>query len=177
MISGILGGDREATVEFLQRTGSQADWLTMVEGVGVSRIVEYLPEVKVPTLLLHHRGFTGLKEEEAVRLAARIVDAQLVVTEGTSLIVGATNGLQAIDAFLRDVPHGQASLGHIDGGLSTREIEVLRLLSAGKSNQEIADELVISLNTVRRHVSNIFDKTGVANRAEAATYAARNGIS
>jgi DNA-binding NarL/FixJ family response regulator len=52
----------------------------------------------------------------------------------------------------------------------------LRLLAAGRSNQQIADELVISLNTVRRHVSNIFDKTGVANRAEAATYAARNGL-
>jgi DNA-binding NarL/FixJ family response regulator len=46
----------------------------------------------------------------------------------------------------------------------------------GKSNREIADELVISLNTVPRHVSNIFAKTGVANRAEAATYAARQRL-
>jgi hypothetical protein len=40
--------------------------------------------------------------------------------------------------------------------------------AAGKSDQQIADELVISLNTVRRHVSNILDKTGAANRNEAA---------
>jgi NarL family two-component system response regulator LiaR len=60
--------------------------------------------------------------------------------------------------------------------LSSREVEVLRLLAAGRSNQQIADELVISLNTVRRHVSNIFDKTGVANRVEAAQYATRNGL-
>jgi len=61
-------------------------------------------------------------------------------------------------------------------GLSERELDVLRLIAAGKSNQRIADELVISLNTVIRHVSNIFAKTGVANRVEAATYATRHGL-
>jgi DNA-binding NarL/FixJ family response regulator len=60
--------------------------------------------------------------------------------------------------------------------LSPREIEVLRLLAAGRSNQQIADELVISLNTVNRHVSNIYAKTGAANRAEAAAYATRRGL-
>lgn len=62
------------------------------------------------------------------------------------------------------------------GGLTKREVEVLRLIASGRSNQQIADELVISLNTVIRHVSNIFAKTGVANRAEAATYASRHGL-
>jgi DNA-binding CsgD family transcriptional regulator len=61
-------------------------------------------------------------------------------------------------------------------GLSEREVEVIRLVAAGRSNQQIADELVISLNTVARHVSNIFGKTGVANRAEAASYAHRRGL-
>jgi DNA-binding CsgD family transcriptional regulator/tetratricopeptide (TPR) repeat protein len=61
-------------------------------------------------------------------------------------------------------------------GLSQREVEVLRLVAAGKTNQQIADELVISLNTVARHVSNIFGKTGVANRAEAASYAHSRGL-
>jgi DNA-binding NarL/FixJ family response regulator len=55
-------------------------------------------------------------------------------------------------------------------------MEVLRLLAAGRSNQQIADELVISLNTVRRHVSNVFDKTGAANRAQATAYAKDHGI-
>ena len=61
-------------------------------------------------------------------------------------------------------------------GLSEREVEVLRLVAAGRTNQQIADELVISLNTVARHVSNIFGKTGVANRAEAASYAHSRGL-
>jgi predicted ATPase/DNA-binding CsgD family transcriptional regulator len=61
----------------------------------------------------------------------------------------------------------------VTAGLSTRETEVLRLIAGGKSNREIATTLVISLNTVARHVSNIFDKIGAANRTEAATYAHR----
>ena len=60
--------------------------------------------------------------------------------------------------------------------LSSREIEVLRLLAMGKSNAQIAEALVISPNTVNRHVSNIYTKTGAANRAEAASYATRSGI-
>ncbi len=56
-------------------------------------------------------------------------------------------------------------------GLSQREVEVLRLIAAGKSNREIAEELFISLNTVANHVRNILAKTATANRAEAAAFA------
>ena len=61
-------------------------------------------------------------------------------------------------------------------GLSQREVEVLRLMAAGRSNQQIANELYISLNTVARHVAHILDKTGAANRTEAAAYAFREGL-
>jgi DNA-binding CsgD family transcriptional regulator len=57
------------------------------------------------------------------------------------------------------------------GGLTGREIEVLGLLAAGKTNREIATELVISDRTVARHVSNIFVKIGVQTRAAATAYA------
>jgi DNA-binding CsgD family transcriptional regulator len=60
--------------------------------------------------------------------------------------------------------------------LSQREVEVLRLVAAGKSNREIADTLCISLNTVATHVRNILTKTGTANRTEAAAYALRHGL-
>jgi DNA-binding NarL/FixJ family response regulator len=61
--------------------------------------------------------------------------------------------------------------------LSPREIEVLRLLASGKSNQEIAEALFISRNTVSTHVRNILTKTGSANRTAAAAYAMRHGLS
>lgn len=56
-------------------------------------------------------------------------------------------------------------------GLSEREVEVLRLLATGMTNRQIADDLVLSVKTVDRHVSNIFSKTGVSNRAGATAYA------
>jgi DNA-binding CsgD family transcriptional regulator len=60
--------------------------------------------------------------------------------------------------------------------LSQRELEVLRLVATGKSNQEIADALCISLNTVATHVRNILTKTDCINRTEAAAYALRHGL-
>jgi DNA-binding NarL/FixJ family response regulator len=60
--------------------------------------------------------------------------------------------------------------------LSHREVEVVRLIGLGKSNREIAAELVISIHTANCHVSHILSKVGVANRAEAAVYAARRGL-
>ena len=57
------------------------------------------------------------------------------------------------------------------GGLTAREVEVLRLVSAGKTNRTIADELVISEKTVARHVSNIFTKLGLNSRSAATAYA------
>jgi DNA-binding NarL/FixJ family response regulator len=57
------------------------------------------------------------------------------------------------------------------GGLTAREIEVLRLVAAGNTNREVAEALVISEKTVARHLSNIFDKLGVSSRAAATAYA------
>ena len=62
------------------------------------------------------------------------------------------------------------------GDLSERETEVLRLIAQGRTNQQIADALVISLNTVAHHVANVLAKTGAENRTQAAAWAHRNGL-
>ena len=59
--------------------------------------------------------------------------------------------------------------------LTDRELEVLRLLAAGKSNQRIAHDLVVALDTVKKHVTHILGKLGAANRTEAAARARRAG--
>jgi len=61
-------------------------------------------------------------------------------------------------------------------GLTERELEVLRLVSAGKSNREIAAELFISDHTARRHLQNIFRKLGVSSRAAATAFAFQHGL-
>jgi non-specific serine/threonine protein kinase len=60
--------------------------------------------------------------------------------------------------------------------LTAREVEILRLLAGGKSNAAIADELVLSVYTVERHVANIYTKIGVHTRVEATAYALRHGL-
>jgi predicted ATPase/DNA-binding CsgD family transcriptional regulator len=61
-------------------------------------------------------------------------------------------------------------------GLTPREIEVLRLLAAGRSNPEIAAALVISVKTVERHLANVYAKIGARTRVDAATYALTRGL-
>jgi DNA-binding CsgD family transcriptional regulator len=63
------------------------------------------------------------------------------------------------------------SPSQLPGALSERELQVLRLLAAGKTNRIIAEELFISEKTVARHLSNIFDKVGVSTRSGATAWA------
>lgn len=60
--------------------------------------------------------------------------------------------------------------------LSLREQEVLKLLASGATNQEIAEELIISLGTVKNHVSNILGRLGLRDRVQAALFARENGL-
>jgi LuxR family maltose regulon positive regulatory protein len=76
-------------------------------------------------------------------------------------------------------PHGRPSTVIVPGlvePLSSREMEVLQLLAAGRQNQEIARELVVAVSTVKKHVSHIFDKLGAANRTQATARARELGL-
>jgi DNA-binding CsgD family transcriptional regulator len=64
----------------------------------------------------------------------------------------------------------------LPAGLSEREVEVMRLVVAGKSNRQIAGELILSERTVANHLAHIFNKTGTDNRAAAAAFAIRHGL-
>jgi ATP/maltotriose-dependent transcriptional regulator MalT len=79
--------------------------------------------------------------------------------------LGATPDVSRVDALLR---HDGASTPH---GLTTRELEVLRLVASGQTNRQIATQLVVSEHTVARHVQNIFGKLGVSSRTAASAYA------
>jgi DNA-binding CsgD family transcriptional regulator len=85
--------------------------------------------------------------------------------------LGAAPDLAALDAPARR-RGGRAA----PAGLSPRELEVLRLVAAGKTNKSIAKQLFLSEKTVDRHVSNIFAKTNVASRAAATAFAYQHGL-
>ena len=78
--------------------------------------------------------------------------------------LGALPDLARVDTLARRTelhPHG----------LTKRELEVLRLVAAGKTNRDIASELVVSEHTVARHVQNIFSKLDVSSRSAATAFA------
>jgi ATP/maltotriose-dependent transcriptional regulator MalT len=84
--------------------------------------------------------------------------------------LGAVPDAAQLDALLPAAPRSAA------GGLTSRQVEVLALVAAGRTNREIADELVVSEHTVRRHLQNIFAKVGVTSRAAATAFAYEHGL-
>jgi DNA-binding CsgD family transcriptional regulator len=86
--------------------------------------------------------------------------------------LGAATDLAAIEAALAAAERPKAR----PHGLTARELQVLRLVAAGKTNKAIATELFLSEKTVDRHVSNIFDKLDVPSRAAATAFAYENGL-
>ena len=103
-------------------------------------------------------GCRALGDEDTAGMeldAARVVFEQL----------GAAPDLARVDSLVRRAPSGEPH------GLTPRELQVLRLVTAGWTNKAIAAELVLSERTVDRHVSNIFTKLGVSSRAAATAYA------
>lgn len=84
--------------------------------------------------------------------------------------LGAVPDVARVDALLARAPEDSRS------PLTGREVEVLQLVAAGKTNREIAEELVISEKTVARHISNIFGKISVSSRSAATGYAYQHGL-
>jgi DNA-binding CsgD family transcriptional regulator len=90
---------------------------------------------------------------------------ELEAARGVFEQLGAPPDLARVDSLIQVATSGDAH------GLTPRELQVLRLVAAGKSNREIASALVISEHTVARHVQNIFAKLGLSSRTAASAYA------
>lgn len=97
-----------------------------------------------------------------------------------ALVIGRELGMHGLEArvtaLLEQIRSQPQQGGLYPAGLTQREVEVLRLIAAGRSNRDIAETLFISQYTVASHVRNILTKIGAANRTEAATFALRHGL-
>jgi ATP/maltotriose-dependent transcriptional regulator MalT len=87
--------------------------------------------------------------------------------------LGAKLALARAAELEKNLPRGAR---HAPAGLTGRELEILRLVAQGMSNQEIAASLVLSEHTVHRHVANVLGKLGVSSRAAAVAQAARHDL-
>jgi DNA-binding NarL/FixJ family response regulator len=103
--------------------------------------------------------------------ASELFDLLNGVTNGETAMTRAMAGklLKAVANRMADEDKGEQSL-------TERELFVLRLVASGASNQEIADKLTISVNTVKSHIKNILEKLQLENRTQAATYALKHGL-
>lgn len=184
LAAGDIDSARQATAELAgiaavyPTAGVQAE---LAAARGAVALSEGDPAAALPLLRSASRGWREIDVPHAVAtvsvllgLACRAVGdedaAQLELESARSTFVrlGARPDLQRAEELLRPL--------EVPGPLSAREIEVLRLVAAGKTNHAIATELFVSERTVHRHVSNIFDKLGVRSRAAAASYAIQHHL-
>jgi pimeloyl-ACP methyl ester carboxylesterase len=172
----------------LQRISTNGENAARAQGVGSNiDVLDRLPKVTVPTLVLHATGDQRVSFGEGRQMASLIPGAHLVALDSKNHLTMADE--PAWEKLIANVRHfiataqplpeepGRTEMSQPDlGDLTPREVEVLRLIAEGCSNQEIASRLVISINTVTNHVKNILGKTGSSNRTEAAGFAHRHGL-
>lgn len=143
------------------------------------RIMEEMPECRVIVLtsflddekmypVIEAGAFSYLLKTSR---ASEIADAIRAAGRGQSVLESQVAS-KMMNRFRR--PPQVAAQPHED--LTDREMEVLKLIALGKSNQEIADDLFIGIKTVKYHLTNLFGKLGVEDRTQAAIYAHRNGL-
>ena len=184
---------RESTTPEVMRAALDA-----VRGLDVSAM---LPNVKAPTLVFGRPDISWIPGEAARNLASRIPNARLLILDGesTAPYLGDTEAvITSLHQFLSseasatvtgpdvEAPGGNIIKANADdlrgqdkappAGLTPRETQVLRLVASGRTNNEIAEELVLSIRTVERHIGNIYSKIGARGRADATVFALKQGV-
>lgn len=150
-----------------------------LDGIEATRqIIEQNPGVKVLVLTTFETdsqviqalkaGASGyvLKDSSA----AAIVSSIVAVMSGERVMAG------AVANRVLEMLTGTTTPKEFYDGLTSREIEILKLLANGMANKQIAYRLKISEKTVRNHVSNTYEKLGIYDRSQAVLYAVRKGL-
>lgn len=169
--------------------------------IGVEKVSEYKPDVVLMDLVMNEmNGIEASKEiltidpDMKILILTSFLDDEKVfpaLAAGAKGYILKTSQADEIADAIRKIASGQDVLSdsvrqkiyeknnrapELHDELTAREMEVLRELSKGLSNQEIADDLFISLKTVKTHVSNILSKLEVDDRTQAVIYALQHNL-
>lgn len=150
-----------------------------VDGIEATRrIVAELPDTKVLILTTFDADFHVL---EALRVGAsgyvlKDSTADSIITSVLAVLSGDRVMASAVANRVVDMLTGAATPKEFYDGLTPRELEILRLLARGAANKTIAFKLSISEKTVRNHVSKMYEKLQIYDRAHAVLYAVRKGL-
>jgi DNA-binding CsgD family transcriptional regulator/pimeloyl-ACP methyl ester carboxylesterase len=181
-------GDRvvPGLIDHFKATNDPDSFRALVKMLGEIDDTGPLERIKIPTLVIHRERFPQAAQSSN-SYASRIPGAKLATSRGSH----ASNLSDDAEGVLQEFLTGTLPLNEVPrswlgpsptaaaapaAGLSDREAEVLRLVTMGCSNREIAAELTLSLPTVATHLRHILDKLGVENRAAAAAWAVRAGL-
>ena len=156
--------------ELCRQTCAPEMAVRLLQERGLTDIVELLPQVRVPTLVVHAREDEVVAFTEGQRLAAAIPGAEFVELDSRNHVLLAQE--PAWEDFQRAVREftgvARAESRPSDASpLTPRERRVLELLRSGKTNAEIAAQVFLSEKTVRNHLSSVYRKLGVSSRAQA----------
>lgn len=176
-------GTAEEAIELLDKIETDVILMDIslpgMNGIKATQVIrEEYPEVKIMILTMFDQegyvyeavkaGATGYMLKSAS--TDEIVDAIFTVNEGKAVIHP-----DATAKLLKEFVTLSESQTR-EYGLSDREMEILQLLADGKSNKDIGKELWISEQTVKTHVSHIFEKMGTKDRTETVAQALRTGL-
>jgi pimeloyl-ACP methyl ester carboxylesterase/DNA-binding CsgD family transcriptional regulator len=160
--------------ELCRRTATADVAIQLMKMRASMNVVDLLPQVRVPTLVIHGREDNVCPVSEGKLLASSIPGAQFVELESKNHVLlehePAWRRFQEVVLDFCGMRAG-APAGDAFAALSPREREILALMTEGLGNAQIAERLTISEKTVRNHISKIYDKLGVWTRPQAMVFA------
>ena len=142
------------------------------------RIIAENPKTKVLMLTTFEADNHVIQSLKAGASGYVLKDSQAgaIVSSILAVVAGERVMASAVANRVLEMLTGATTPKEFYDGLTAREVEILKMLATGMANKQIAYKLKISEKTVRNHVSNMYEKLGIYDRAQAVLYAVRKGL-